>query len=127
VSVPLSEEEQRILQDIERSFYETDPGFADAVGANALYRHAARNCKWSAAAFLVCLFVLLASFTITPALGFVAFLGMVGATFVFVRNLRRIGVAGMRDVADSDRVRDVGRSLGEMRERMREQFRKDDD
>ena len=42
--VPLSEDEQRILHEIERRFYESDPAFASQVSQTTLYRHAGRNC-----------------------------------------------------------------------------------
>lgn len=89
--MPLSEEEQRILQDIERSFYETDPAFARAVETSTLHRHAGRNCKLAAVGFVLSVALLLATFTQVPVLGFVGFLGMVSSTFVFVQNLRRAG------------------------------------
>ena len=40
--MPLSEDEQRILHEIEQQFYETDPALARAVGSTSLYRHAFR-------------------------------------------------------------------------------------
>ena len=35
--VPLSEDEERILKDIEREFYENDPAFAREVSETTLY------------------------------------------------------------------------------------------
>ena len=37
--MPLSEDEQRILQEIERNFYDSDPAFAREVSTTTLYRH----------------------------------------------------------------------------------------
>lgn len=122
--MPLSDEEQRILQDIERSFYETDPRFADAVGFAAPYRHAGRNCMLAASAFVACLVLLLASFMFLPVLAFVAFLGMVASAFVFVRNVRRIGAVGVRDAAESARARTLASSIEEAKSRWRDQFRR---
>ena len=41
--MPLSEDEQRILRQIEEQFYESDPKFAQQVGTSSIYRHALRN------------------------------------------------------------------------------------
>jgi hypothetical protein len=124
MDMPLSEDEQRILQDIERSFYETDPKFAETVGSNSLYRHAGRNCKWAVAAFVVSLAVLLASFIRFPLIGFVGFVGMVAATVIFVKNIRRIGVVGIQDVAESDKAREVGQKVEDARRQFRRRFRR---
>ena len=50
--MPLSEEEQRILSEIERRFYASDPKTAHQLSTTTLYRHAGRNCKWAAAGFV---------------------------------------------------------------------------
>jgi len=52
MSVPLSEDEQRILHEIEQQFYATDPAFAREVGTTTLYRHAFRNLKLAGAGFM---------------------------------------------------------------------------
>ena len=51
--MPLSEEEQRILSEIERRFYASDPKTAHQLSTTTLYRHAGRNCKWAAVGFVV--------------------------------------------------------------------------
>ncbi len=123
--MPLSEDEQRILQDIERSFYENDPAFARAVSRPALYRHAARNCKLAVAGFVIGFVVLLVSFTRVPAVAFIGFVAMVACSVFFAQNLRRIGAAGLRDVAESEKGKQVNDSLGEARNRLRNRFRRE--
>src|SRR5687767_16014515 len=59
--MPLSEDEQRILQEIEAQFYANDPQLAQQVSETTLYRHASRNIKWSALGFVVGFVVLLTS------------------------------------------------------------------
>src|SRR5581483_5663715 len=51
--MPLSEDEQRILQEIEAQFYANDPHLAQQVSETTLYRHSARNIKWAALGFVV--------------------------------------------------------------------------
>src|SRR5439155_4263973 len=60
--MPLSEDEQRILQEIEAQFYANDPQLAQQVSETTLYRHASRNIKWAALGFVVGFIVLLTSF-----------------------------------------------------------------
>ena len=81
--MPLSEEEQRILSEIERRFYASDPKTAHQLSTTTLYRHAGRNCKWAAAGFVAGLAILLVSFASSLILGAIGFLIMLGSAFVF--------------------------------------------
>jgi sulfite exporter TauE/SafE len=126
VAVPLSEDEQRILHEIERSFYEHDPAFARGVSQTTLYRHAGRNLKYAAAGFVVGMVVLLASFASSLILGMVGFLAMLASAFVFERNLRKMGRAGWQQVTQSMRDKGIGDVMGTTRSRLRDRFRRDD-
>ena len=124
--MPLSEEEQRILHEIERSFYERDPDFARDVSQTTLYRHAGRNCKWAALGFFVGLVLVIASFVSVPAVGFLGFVLMLGFTLVFERNLRKAGKAGWQEMTQSVRDRGFPDVLGDTRKRLRQRFRRKD-
>lgn len=124
--MPLSEEEQRILHEIERSFYERDPAFARGVSQKTLYRHAGRNCKWAALGFLGGLVLLVVSFASNPVVGFFGFLLMLGCTLVFERNLRKMGRAGWAEVTESVRGKGLPDVLSETRKRLRQRFRRDE-
>jgi hypothetical protein len=110
----LNEEEQRILQEIERSFYESDPAFADRVRSETVYKHAGRNLKWSVGAFILGLAFTILTFTTSVVLGALGFLVMLGAAYSFERNLRRIGRASLTDMARTGRG-----PLGPLGRRMR--------
>ena len=45
--MPLSEEELRILQEIEANLTATDPALVQQVSETTLYRHAGRKLKWA--------------------------------------------------------------------------------
>ncbi|HVF74388.1 MAG TPA: DUF3040 domain-containing protein [Acidimicrobiales bacterium] len=124
--MPLSEDEQRILHEIERSFYENDPAFARGVSETTLYRHAGRNLKYAAAGFIVGMVVLVASFATSLILGMVGFLAMLGSAFVFERNLRKMGRAGWQQVTQSMRDKGIGDAMTNTRTRLRDRFRKDE-
>ena len=56
--MPLSDEEQKILKEIEAQLNATDPGLVEQVSRTTLYRHAARMIRWSALGVLAGLEVL---------------------------------------------------------------------
>jgi hypothetical protein len=124
-AVPLSEDEQRILHEIERSFYENDPEFARGVSTATLNRHAGRNTKWSIAGFVVGLVVLITQLG-TFWLAALGFLAMLGSAFIFVSNLRRISRGGLSNLGRSLRSRNLGSAFSEPGRRLRQRFKRDD-
>jgi len=123
--VPLSEEEQRILHEIEQQFYESDPAFAREVGKTTLYRHAGRNLKWAAAAFFLGFVLLIATFASSPLFGFAGFVVMLGSAIVFERNLRKMGRAGWQQVTGTVKVHNLRESLGDAGKRIRKRFKRE--
>ncbi|HEU0171333.1 MAG TPA: DUF3040 domain-containing protein [Acidimicrobiales bacterium] len=125
--MPLSEDEERILQEIAQRFYEDDPTFAREVSETTLYRHTVRRMKWSVvglvagAAFLV--FTLSTSFW----LSFAGFLLMLVSALVFERNLRKLGRAGLEQLTRTVRANGVRDALGGAGRRVRERFRRTED
>ncbi len=59
--MPLSEHEQRVLQELEQALYKQDPDFAARVRSENVYRYAGRYLKWSVAGFVVGLGVMMRS------------------------------------------------------------------
>lgn len=123
--MPLSEDEQRILQQIEQQFYESDPEFAREVGSTSLYRHAFRNLKWATLGFLVGVAVLIATLSVSVLLAFGGFLIMLACAFVFERNVRKLGRAGMQQVTRSSKTAGFRSSLGNAGRKMRDRFRRE--
>ena len=122
--MPLSEDEQRILSEIERRFYESDPKTAHQLSTTTLYRHAGRNCKWAALGFVVGLVFLLATFASSPILGVLGFAIMLVSAILFERNLRKMGRASWRDFTEAMRSR--GGPFGDTGKKLRERFRRDE-
>lgn len=122
--MPLSEDEQRILSEIERSFYEHDPAFAREVSAATLTRHAGRYAKLAGFGFVAGLLLLLTSFASVFWLGALGFLLMLGSAFVFVTNVRKLSASGLQQMARSGRR--IGDVLGDQRRRMRERFKREE-
>ena len=124
--MPLSEDEQRILHQIEQQFYESDPAFAQSVSQNSLYRHAFRNIKWAALGLVGGLAFLLATLQVHVLIAFAGFLLMLACAFVIERNARRMGRAGLAAVTSSMRTGKFKDSLGGAGSRMRNRFKKDE-
>jgi hypothetical protein len=122
--VPLSEDEQRILSEIERRFYESDPKTAHQFSTTTLYRHAGRNCKWAAVGFVIGLVFLLATFASSPILGVVGFAMMLASAIFFERNLRKMGRASWHDLTAAMRTR--GGPFGDAGKKLRDRFRRDE-
>jgi hypothetical protein len=124
--MPLSEDEQRILQEIEAQFYANDPHLAQQVSETTLYRHASRNIKWAALGFVVGFLVLLTSFASSLFFGFVGFLAMLGCAFVIVSNVRKMGKAGLESIAASMKGKRLKSLFGDAGKNLRKPFRKDE-
>ena len=123
--MPLSPEEQKILQEIEKSFYEHDPQFSRKVSETTIYRVAGRNLKWLALGFIVSFAFMIWSFTTSLALGVIGFLTMLLCAFFFERNLRRMGKAGWQSLTSSMRAGGLGGRVGGAGKRLRDRFRRD--
>lgn len=95
--MPLSEHEQRILEDIERRLKEDDPRLANAVATTSLYRHLARRIRWASLAFLAG-FVMLLMFWLSLWVALAGFAVMlVSALFVYGA-MKQIGQDQLRSL-----------------------------
>jgi hypothetical protein len=124
--VPLSEDEQRILHEIEQQFYESDPAFARGVGKTTLYRHAGRNLKWAALGFFFGFVLLVGAFATSLFLGFVGFAVMLACAFVFERNLRKMGRAGWQQVTGNFKAGNFKEHFGDVGKRFRKRFKREE-
>jgi hypothetical protein len=124
--VPLSNDEQRILHQIEKEFYDSDPEFAREVSETTLYRHALRNIKWAVIVGVVGLIGVVAALQVHFGLAFVAFLVIFVCAIVIERNLRKMGKAGFKKITGQVRSGQIRANMGGLSERMRNRMRRDD-
>ncbi len=124
--MPLSEEEQRILSEIEQQLYASDPQLAREIKDSTLYRHAYRNLRWAALGFLAGTVVMLGTLHLSFWFAFVGFLLMLASALFFERNARRLGRAGFDQLTSQVRTAGIRDSLGGSRERMRDRFRREE-
>jgi exosortase/archaeosortase len=124
--MPLSEDEQRILKEIEDNLSETDPRLVQEVSETTLYRHSARAIKWAVVGFVTGLALLLFTFTRVLLLGVLGFLIMLACLLVIERNVRKLGKAGLDSLTSSVRGGALKNVFGNASRRWRERWRRDD-
>lgn len=91
--MPLSEHEQRILEEIEQRLAEDDPRLVEQVGRTDLYTHLARRIRLAVIAFVLG-FVLLLLFAwnpLGPLIAAVGFVTMIGSALLIYRYLGQLG------------------------------------
>lgn len=124
--MPLSEDEQRILSEIEANLSVTDPKLVQQVSDTTLYRHAGRMIKWAVVGFVAGLALLLTTFTSALALGVVGFLVMLGCLLVIDQNVRKLGRAGLDSLANSVKGGPLKTMLTNTSRRWRERWNRGD-
>lgn len=124
--MPLNEEEQRILAEIERQFHANDPDSAKRISSTTLQRYLARNCRWAALGFVVGLVILLAAFASSWIVGIFGFLLMVASTVVLVQNLRKMSRLGLEQMSRSINAKNLPQSMDEFGRRLRRRFNGED-
>lgn len=125
--MPLSEDEQRILSEIEQQLYQTDPGLARDIADTTVYTAASRGLKWSLFGFVVGLVAMVFTLGTSFLLAFGCFLIMLASALVAERNGRRLGKVGMQQMTQSIKVAGMRDALGSTRSRLQERLRQDEE
>lgn len=100
-AVPLSEDEQRILDQIESQLYETDPGLARDIADTTIYSMARRRLVVAIVGFVAGFVLLLGTLQTSFVLAFAGFVVMLLAAMSIEANLRRLGRAGLDQLSRS--------------------------
>ena len=107
--MPLSEHEQRLLDQIERALYQEDPKFASTVRSTDLRTHMKRRLRRAAVVFAVGVVALLGGLVSNmPAVGIGGFVVMVAALALALSSWKRLGTApsqGLRAVGSDGPAR----------------------
>jgi hypothetical protein len=116
-TMPLSPDEQKILEEIEARLAQEDPRLVHTVTNTSLYAHLVRRIRWSVIAFIVG-FVMLMMFPVALWIAAAGFGVMVGSSLLIYRYLKTLG---------RDQVRAIQRSgpfsIAAILTRMTERFR----
>jgi hypothetical protein len=127
VSVPLSEDEQRILSEIEAKLYETDPSLAKEVGSTTVYTAGLRSLRWATVGFIVGLIAMIATLSTSYWLAFVGFLIMLAAALVFERSARSLGKVSIDQLMQSVRASGTRSPFSEPAQRLRDRLKDDEE
>lgn len=100
--MPLSDHEQRILEDIERRLSEDDPRLAQAVSQTSLYTHLSRRIRWATLAFLGG-FVMLMLFWLSIWVALAGFAVMLISALVIYGSVKKIGAEQLRSIQEQGR------------------------
>jgi len=125
--VPLSEHEQRLLDQIERQLYAEDPKFASAVRSHDVKSHLLGRVKKFAVLLVAGLGALLGGVIIhNVLLGVAGFLVMLAAALVIARSLQRLSRGDAPPPMPKARTKKQpgAGSKGSLRDRAEERFRR---
>ena len=107
--MPLNEREQRILEEIERQFYQEDPKLAETVAKTTLESMSRRWQRLAVVGFVAGLVVMFAFFTRYTVVALAGFIVMTVSAGWLAMNLRRVrgesGGGGPRLASLSERLR----------------------
>ena len=115
--MPLSEHEQRILEEMERRLAEEDPRLADSIAKATVTTHALSRIRWGLAGFLVG-FVLLMLFALSIWVAVAGFVVMLGSALTVYSYLKRMGRDQLRSIERGGRL-SITAALARMTERIR--------
>ena len=124
--MPLSEDEQRILSEIEQQLYESDPTLAHGIADTTVYSDAYRYLKRGIAVFVLGVLIMIGTLHISVWLAALGVVTMFGAALSIEANARRMGKAGMDQLAQSMRAAGLRDYFGNKGQNVRERFRKDE-
>jgi hypothetical protein len=115
--MPLSEHEQRILEEIEKRLSEEDPRLAESVSRATVTSHALARIRWGILGFVVG-FTLLMFFLASVWIAVVGFVVMLGSGLLVYSYLKRMGRDQLRQMEHGSRL-SITAALARLAERFR--------
>ncbi|MEU9898105.1 DUF3040 domain-containing protein [Streptomyces phaeochromogenes] len=126
--MPLSEHEQRMLEQMERALYAEDPKFATALEGSGLRTYTRRRVYQAVAGFLVGIALLMAGMVAVQIwLSVVGFLVMLGCAVLAVTGWRKAPKPGEQPAAGAQgapQARRQGRQRRSMMDRIEQRWQK---
>jgi len=120
--VPLSEDEQRILSEIENHLYESDPALVREVSQTTIYTHAFRNLKWATLSFIAGAAMMITLISVDVLLAFAGVVVMLVSLLWFFDNAQKLGRAGLEQMTASMRGGGLKDVMGGAGAKMRDRF-----
>lgn len=127
-TMPLSDHEQRILEEIERQLYEQDPKFARNVASRSRKGGSSHNLRRGIGLFILGFIGLFGFFVSTSVLlGVVSFLLMVGGATLAYNGAKRAGEERAQHRGGSDIDNSLAKRVKDLSGRVRKLRRRDAD
>ncbi len=123
--MPLSEDEQRILSEIEQQLHETDPSLAH-LADTTVYSDAYRHLKRGIFFFIVGIAFMIGTLHIGVWLAGVGVFIMFASAVSIEANARRMGKAGWEQLTQTVHAAGLRDYFGDRGQRMRDRFRKEE-
>ena len=123
--MPLSEDEQKILNQIESQLYESDPRLAKEVETTTVYTGHLRMLRWAALGFVAGIALMVFALSVHVLLSATGFIIMLVAALVFEHNFRQLGKTGLQQRSQRKRSGDLWAAFGANSQKMRDRFQKD--
>lgn len=125
--MPLSEQEEQILNQIEDQLKETDPDLAHQVSSTTVYSDAFGKLRWGIIGFVLALIASVLLLSVNYILAFGGFLGMFAAAMYIERNVRRVGRAGMHEATEAMKKNSWRDYIDNAGSKAREKFQRDEE
>ena len=123
--MPLSEHEQRMLEQMERALYAEDPKFASALEGSGLRTYTRRRVYQAVAGFLVGIALLMAGMVAKQVwLSVVGFLVMLGCAVLAVTGWRKAPKPGEQPAAGGPHAGRQARQKRSMMDRIEQRWQK---
>ncbi|WP_405858516.1 DUF3040 domain-containing protein [Streptomyces sp. NBC_01515] len=123
--MPLSEHEQRMLEQMERALYAEDPKFATALEGSGLRTYTRRRVYQAVAGFLVGIALLIAGMvTLQIWVSVVGFLVMLGCAVLAVTGWRKAPKPGEQPAAGAPQARSQGRQRRSVMNRIEQRWQR---
>ncbi|MDO0932458.1 DUF3040 domain-containing protein [Streptomyces sp. DG2A-72] len=123
--MPLSEHEQRMLEQMERALYAEDPKFATALEGSGLRTYTRRRVYQAVAGFLVGIALLMAGMVAKQVwLSVVGFLVMLGCAVLAVTGWRKAPKPGEQPAAGAQPAGRQGRQRRSMMDRIEQRWQR---
>ena len=125
--MPLSEDEKRILTEIEQQLYASDPDLARQVGSTTVYSQGFRRLRWGVLGLIAGLALVIVLLPVGYWLSFLfGFVPMLVATWHLERTLRHMGRAGVSDMTRHLHVNGIRDYFNNAGERYKERFKREE-
>ncbi|MFE2586770.1 DUF3040 domain-containing protein [Streptomyces sp. NPDC059378] len=123
--MPLSEHEQRMLEQMERALYAEDPKFASALEGSGLRTYTRRRVYQAVAGFLVGIALLISGMVAKQVwLGVVGFLVMLGCALLAVTGWRKAPKPGEQPAGAGQQPRRQTRAKRSLMDRIEQRWQR---